>query len=64
MAIDWKANRNIVITGIFSTVCWIVFLYAVTRLQSEGIGTIFLIVAIISLLRFGQLLERSLEGVI
>ncbi len=64
MDFEWKANSTILITGSVSVICWLIFVVAVTSLQNQIIGSVFLIVAVLSLLRFGQLLDRRLEGAI
>ncbi len=64
MDFEWKANSSVLMTGLVSVVCWLVFVLAVTSLQNQVIGSVFLIVAVLSLLRFGQLLDRRLEGAI
>ena len=64
MALDWKANRNLLLTAIVSAVCWFGFVLTITILQSQSIAFVFLLIAILSLLRFGQLLDKRLEGVI
>jgi len=62
--IDWKADSSILITGFVSMMCWLIFVVAVTSLQNQAIGSVFLIVAFLALLRFGQLLDKSLKGTI
>ena len=64
MTLDWKANRNLLLTGIASAVCWLGFVLTITILQSQSIAFVFLLISILSLLRFGQLLDKRLEGVI
>ncbi len=64
MVTDWKASRNIILAGLVSVVCWLGFLLAITTLQSQSIAIVFLLIAILSLLRFGQFLDKRLEGVI
>ena len=61
---EWKANSTILMTSLVSVVSWLVFVIAVTSLQNQVIGTVFLVIAVLSLLRFGQLLDRRLEGAI
>ncbi len=65
MQLDWKANSRVVITGLVSIICWIGFAASVLPpVRNQTIGGILVIIAIVSLLWFGYLLDKRLESVI
>ncbi len=64
MADESKSSRTLILTGAISVLCWLGFVVTVQIYQSQGIGALLLILAVVTLLRFGQLLDKRLQGVI
>ncbi len=64
MDFNWKGNTALILTGLISAIGWILFVFFSADLERTVIAFLFLVVAIISLLRFGQLLDRKLKGAI